>query len=388
MAGARSQDSVDWSQVSAFRLRRHHLASKSQADLAKVARDVCGVQAQVMSAAEIALWTRNHDLTAAAIHSALWKDRALVKTSCMRGTLHLLTATDFPIYIAALKSSRIRQTLHIMARYGVTQREAREVTEAVMKALGDGPVTKRELTERVLSLGLAGKKAKLWFEQSSWGVARLAIVEGLVCYGPDRGQHVTMVRVDQWLRGLPEKAAIPEPEARRILLRRYLGSYGPATVRDFSKWTGFSSPEAKAVWESLEEELAEVSVEDTKASILREDLDELADSRLGHETVRLLPNFDSYLLAHADKNHLVGARYYKRVYRQQGWVSPVVLLNGRVIGTWSYARRGKRLSFEVAPFENFSGLIRTRVEEEAAGLGGLLETPWEITFRQPKGSRG
>ena len=385
MAGARSPHLVKWSQVSAFRLRRHHLASKSQADLAKVARDVCGVQAQVMSAAEIALWTRNHDLTAAAIHSALWKDRTLVKTSCMRGTLHLLTAADFPIYINALRSSRIRQTLHIMARYGVTQREAREVTEAVMKALRDGPVTKRELTERVLSLGLAGKKARLWFEQSAWGVARLAIVEGLVGYGPDRGQHVTMVRVDQWL---PEQTKVSESEAGRILLRRYLGSYGPATVRDFSKWTGFSSPEAKAVWESLEEELAEVSVEGGKAFILREDLDELADSRLGHETVRLLPNFDSYLLAHADKNHLVGARYYKRVYRQQGWVSPVVLLNGRVIGTWSYARRGKRLSLEVAPFENFSRLIRTRVEEEAAGLGGLLETPWEITFRQPKGGRG
>src|SRR6266516_2870209 len=238
MAGARSHNPANWSQVSAFRLRRHHLAAESQADLVEVARDVCGVQAQVMSAAEIALWTRNHDLTAAAIHSALWKDRALVKTSCMRGTLHLLTAADFPIYIAALKSSRIRQTLHIMARYGVTEREAREVTEAVMEALRDGPVTKRELTERVLSLGLAGKKARLWFEQSAWGVATLAIVEGLVCYGPDRGQHVTMVRVDQWLRGLPEKAAIPEPEARQILVLGYLGSYGPATVRDFSKWTG------------------------------------------------------------------------------------------------------------------------------------------------------
>ena len=386
MAGARSQHSVDWSQVSAFRLRRHHLASKSQADLAEVARDVCGVQAQVMSAAEIALWARNHALTAAAIRSALWKDRALVKTSCMRGTLHLLTAADFPIYINALKSSRIRQTLHIMARYGVTQREAREVTEAVMEALRDGPVTKRELTERVLSLGLAGKKAKLWFEQSSWGVARLAIVEGLVCYGPDRGQHVTMVRVDQWLRGLPEKAAIPEPEARRILLRRYLGSYGPATVRDFSKLTSFSSPEAKAVWESLEEELAEVSVEGREAFILRQDGDELAASQLDDETVRLLPNFDPYLLAHADKNHLVTSRYYKRVYRQAGWVSPVVLLNGRVIGTWSYARRGQRLFLEVAPFENFSRSTRARVEEEAAGLGGLLETPYEIKFRQPKGS--
>src|SRR5438128_8510734 len=343
MAGARSQHFVEWSQVAAFRLRRHHLAGNSQADLAEVARDVCGAQAQVMSAAEIALWTRNHKLTAEAIHSALWKDRALVKTSCMRGTLHLLTAADFPIYITALKSSRIRQTLHIMARYGVTQREAREVTEAVMKGLRGGPVTKRELTERVLSLGLAGKKAKLWFEQSAWGVARLAIVEGLVCYGPDQGQQVTMVRVDQWL---PEQTKVSESEAGRILLRRYLGSYGPATVRDFSKWTGFSSPEAKAVWDSLEEELAEVSVEGGRAFILREDLDELADSRLGHETVRLLPNFDCYLLAHADKNHLVGARYYKRVYRQQGWVSPVVLLNGRVIGTWSYTREGKRVSLE------------------------------------------
>jgi len=382
MAGARSQHFVKWSQVAAFRLRRHHLAGENRADLAEVARDVCGVQAQVMSAAEIALWTRDHGLTAAAIHAALWKDRTLVKTSCMRGTLHLLAAADFLIYVTALQSSRTRQALRVMARSGVTQREACEVTGAVVEALRAGPMTRRELTERVLSLGIAGKKAKRWFEQSWWGVVRQAIVEGLVCYGPDRGQHVTMVRADQWL---PAKARISESEAGRILLRRYLGSYGPATLRDFSKWTGFSSPEAKVAWESLEEELAEVSVEGREAFILREDADELAASHLGDETVRLLPNFDSYLLAHADKNHLVTSRHYKRVYRQAGWVSPVVLLNGRVIGTWSYARQGKRLSLEVAPFESFSRLTRTRVEEEAAGLGGLLETPCEIKFRQPTG---
>jgi len=385
MAGARSQHFVEWSQVAAFRLRRHHLAGENRADLAEVARDVGGVQAQVMSAAEIALWTRDHDLTAAAIHSALWKDRTLVKTSCMRGTLHLLAAADFPIYITALKSSRTRHALRVMARSSVTQREACEVTGAVVEALRAGPMTRRELTERVLALGLAGKKAKRWFEQSWWGVVRQAIVEGLVCYGPDRGQHVTMVRVDQWL---PGKARVSEPEAGRILLRRYLRAYGPATLRDFSKWTGFSSPEAKVVWESLEEELSEVSVEGRESFILRQDGDELAASRLGDETVRLLPNFDPYLLAHADKNHLVTSRYYKRVYRQAGWVSPVVLLNGRVIGTWSYARQGKHLSLEVAPFENISRLTRTRVEEEAAGLGGLLETPWEIKFRKPKDGRG
>src|SRR5438034_7685757 len=175
MAGARSQHFVEWSQVAAFRLRRHHLAGENRADLAEVARDVGGVQAQVMSAAEIALWTRNHDLAAAAIQSALWKDRTLVKTSCMRGTLHLLAAADFPIYITALRSSRTRQALRVMARSGVTQREASEVTGAVVEARRAGPMTRRRSTARAASLRLAGNNAKRWCRPSRCGVVRLAL---------------------------------------------------------------------------------------------------------------------------------------------------------------------------------------------------------------------
>lgn len=178
-----------WSQVAAFRLARHHLADRNQAALTDVCRDVCGIQAQVMSAAEMALWARMHGLTRAEIHSALWKSRTLVKTSCMRGTLHLLSATDFPIYIGALRSSRVRQMLKIMTRYGVTQKEADGVMEAVVEALRAGPMTRRELTEGILSLGIFGKKARAWFEQGWWGVVRQALVEGLICYGPDRGQE-------------------------------------------------------------------------------------------------------------------------------------------------------------------------------------------------------
>ncbi|MFQ5708743.1 MAG: DNA glycosylase AlkZ-like family protein, partial [bacterium] len=89
-------------QVAAFRLARHHFVDGNQADLTTVSQDVCGVQAQVMSAAQMALWARLHDLTRAELHSALWESRVLVKTCCMRGTLHLLSVTDFPIYISAL----------------------------------------------------------------------------------------------------------------------------------------------------------------------------------------------------------------------------------------------------------------------------------------------
>ena len=92
--------------------------------------------------------------------------------------------------------------------------------------------------------------------------------------------------------------------------------------------------------------------------------------------------FDPYLLGHAEKDHLVDGPYYKRVYRNQGWISPVVLWNGKAIGTWSSARRGKRLSLQIEPFEKFSRMMRARIEEEAAGWGSFLETPWEIQFGQ------
>src|SRR5260370_33151864 len=97
------------SQVSAFRLARHYLDDKSKADITAVCRDVCGVQAEVMSAAHMQLWARMHNLTRADIDSALYKNQTLVKTNCMRATLHILEATDYPIYIAALKRSRVRQ---------------------------------------------------------------------------------------------------------------------------------------------------------------------------------------------------------------------------------------------------------------------------------------
>ncbi|MFQ5771005.1 MAG: winged helix DNA-binding domain-containing protein [bacterium] len=357
------------SQISAFRLTRHHLAEQNQADLTTVCRNVCGIQAQVMSAARMALWARMPGLTQADIHLALWKSRTLVKTSCMRQTLHLIPAADFSVYINALKRSRVEALRRILSRFGVTYQEAETMNQAVVEALADGPMTRpaliAHLTPRV------GKKMRTYMEHV-WSIQifRPALVEGLICYGPEQGKKATFVRVEQWL---PEQRKVSEQEAQRILLRRFLSVYGPALPQDFSRWTGIPMKETRAVWQHLAEELLEVSIEDKKGFILREDYDQLTNRDHGDPILRLLPGFDPYMLGHVDKNHLVDSTYYKRVYRNQGWISPVVLLNGRVIGIWSYTRRGQRLSLEIEPFEKFSKIIQLKIEEEATRLGGFLE---------------
>ena len=229
------------SQVAAFRLKRHHLRVDDKSDAETITRDVCGIQAQIMGPARRGLWTRNHELTLTEIDTALWQSHSLVKTSLMRGTLHLVTSEDFLIYITALKSSRLRQMSRAMSRYDVTPEDSSAVTQAVVQALATGPMTRRELTERTVFETL-GDKARAWFEQAWWGLVRQAVVEGLACYGPSRGQEVTLVRVDQWLGNVKPVA---QRQAREILLKRYLRAYGPATLRDFSKWTGFSMKEAR-----------------------------------------------------------------------------------------------------------------------------------------------
>jgi len=365
---------LKWSEVAAFRLTRHHLTGPNSASFIAIGQNICGVQAQVMSAAEMQLWARRHDLTRAEIHSALWEKRRLVKTYGMRGTLHLLPAADFSIYINALKKSVVESVRRIMLRLDITAKEADGLNEAAMETLSAGPLTKGELTEQVKFK--VGKKVRGAMAQF-WNVFRPAFAAGLICYGPESGKEAVFIRVDQWL---PKQKEISETEAQQMLLHRYLRAYGPATLQDFSHWTGLSMKEAKAIWEMLQEELVEVSIENEKAFLLRDDHDQLTNSSPDGQVLRLLPHFDPYLLAHADKNHLVDSSHYKRVYRNQGWISPVILLDGKVIGVWSYTRGAKRWALEIEAFEKFSKMIHAKIEAEALSLGNFLETEWEIKF--------
>lgn len=86
----------------AFRLGRHDLKRPTGDDIEAVARRLCGLHAQVLSAADLILWARVRGHRPGALHTALWDERSLVETWLMRGTLHLVPADDLPLYVGAL----------------------------------------------------------------------------------------------------------------------------------------------------------------------------------------------------------------------------------------------------------------------------------------------
>src|SRR2546422_9730416 len=110
-------------QVSSWRLSKNHLAPRApKRDLSQVATDVCGVQAQVLSGAALSLWARVDNITIQDVEDALRKQRTLVKTWAMRGTLHLLSSNSLSKYVAALTTRQDRHSEMIKKRAGLRSR--------------------------------------------------------------------------------------------------------------------------------------------------------------------------------------------------------------------------------------------------------------------------
>lgn len=381
---------ITWRQALSFRMRRHHLSVRApRRSLVEVARDVCGVQAQVMSAAQLALRARVKGLTKGDIDRALWRDRTLVKTSAMRGSLHLLATPDLQMVVGGLRRWFVRDPTRLRRWSERDPPKTKAMTEVVLDALSEGPRTLTELTARVVARLGEGTARRI---DIGWGrtstltaridvahIVRLACMQGRVCFGPNRGPEATFVRLRDWA---PDSTRAAVEDGETSLLRRYLHAYGPATPQDFASWTGMAVGDGRQILRELGDEAIELDVEGVAHAALRNDAKAAASSSVADEVVALLPSFDPYLLAHRNKEPLVPVEHYKRVYRPAAWLSPVVLVDGRAAGVWSHERKGKRLGIRVEPFRPFTRPTRDRVQGEAEDIARFLELEADVRFQR------
>ncbi|HZJ51695.1 MAG TPA: winged helix DNA-binding domain-containing protein [Actinomycetota bacterium] len=365
---------LTWERVRAWRLSRQHLDRRvAHEDLLDVVRDVCGFHAQVQSSAELQMWARVEGATRGDITEALWETRELVRTWSMRGTLHVLTAADLPLYVAALrwwKGAWLRMI-------GMSEKELRTTLEAIRGSLGADPMTREMLAEKVAKkTGAKGGDLML----SGWGeMLKPAAFHGYLCSGPPRGRSVTFVRPDRWLG----RWRVPSSDqAWREIVRRYLRVYGPADREAFARWWGMQPAPAGRVLKASGDELAEVDIEGHRAWALTEDLPELATDH-HYPAPRLLPAFDVYVASTRPRLSLVEPRFEDLVFRKAGWVSPVLLVDGMVAGVWKHERSGRRLEVTVKPFAKLRSADRNAITAEADDLGRFLGAPASASFQAP-----
>src|SRR5918996_159753 len=206
---------LTWDQVRSWRLSRQHLDRRlPKRALLDVIRDVCGIHAQVQSSAELQAWARVSGVTPEEVRAALWEERTLVRTWAMRGTIHVLTAEDLPLYVAALRQHDRWWKGAWLRMIGMSEKQLRLTLEAIRDSLGARPITREQLATKVAAKVGAGGSDRL---MSGWGeMLKPAAFHGYLSSGPPRGQSVTFVRPDRWLGGWREPAS---EEAWREIVR-------------------------------------------------------------------------------------------------------------------------------------------------------------------------
>jgi Winged helix DNA-binding domain len=339
-----------------------------------VVSDVCAIQAQVQSAAELSLWARVEDLTPQDVRDALWKRRSLVRTWSLRGTLHLHRSSELPLYVAALSTNRRWWTGAWLKYVGLDEAGLEQLLRATRSALSDRPLSREELAAKIArKVGPRVRKEMA----SGWGtLLKPAAFQGSLISGPPRGQNVTFVRPDRWIRSWEQ---VEGNHAMGEVYRRFLRTFGPATHLDFAAWWGDQPGRFKEARLRLEEELEQVSIEGTKAWAVPSDARRMA--RMEPSTsVRLLPNFDAYVMGFRPREQFNDKRTTARIFRTAGWISPVVLIGGRAQGVWGYERGPRRVDVTVEPFKKLSTGERKAIAEEVDRLGRFLDSPAKVRY--------
>ncbi|SPE53544.1 hypothetical protein SNS2_2010 [Streptomyces netropsis] len=312
---------------------------------------VVGVQAQDPASAALGVRARSVGLAAGDVRWAV-ENRVAVRGWFMRGTLHLVAASDVRWLLDLLGPVFLRSGERRLRELGLDPKLCARAERLIGLAIAaDGPLTRAELTERLGTLGVPTEG------QAAFHLIRRSALAGQICYGPEGDGPAARARfalLDAWL---PADGRLPwEGETAVVeLARRYRAGYGPSEAQDFATWSGLPMSAAKRAWAAANSDLPDAEGEDAA---------EAGD-------VRLLPAYDNYLTAYRSRELSVPAAHERQVWPGGGQIRASIVVDGWAVGTWSCGVKGSA-GVMVSPFGALSAGVEDGVAAEAADIDRFL----------------
>jgi len=340
-------------QLNRVTLGRQLLLGRATATVSDAVGGLAGLQSQEPGPPYLALWTRLAGFTRPDLHDAL-HSRALVRATGVRGTLHTVRAADYLAWRPML-APMLAESLRLLGdRANGLDREA--VVAAAERYLASGPLTFTQLRARLTEDFPAVNDRALGFAVRM--LIPLVMVPTDDRWSFPREASFTLAR--DWL-----------PAAKRprgaSLIEAYLGAFGPASVADFQSWSGLGG--MKPAFEALD--LARYASE-SGGSLYDLPGRELPDPDTP-APARFLPDFDSVLLAYADRRRIVADEHRPHIVTRNLRVNAAFLVDGMVAGLWKLAVKRKAATLTLTPFETLPRPARAGLEAEGAELAAFLE---------------
>jgi hypothetical protein len=354
--------------LKAWRLASQRIGTQGWQRPGQVVEWLGGVQAQDYRWAKWSIGLRMDGCDDAEVERAI-QDRQIVRTWMFRGTLHFVAAGDLSWLTSLLAPAIIRRNARRYRELELDDAAFVKSQKVIQHALEtNGPLTRAEIKAHFEKEGVPAEGQQVPY------LLQRAAFDGLICHGLPRGNEPTYVLVSDWVG---TRQTLDRAEALRLLAIRYFSSHGPATGQDFAWWAGLTAREVRLAVDSAPEV---VLVEaDGVQYWATGDPPPAGATEIGY----LLPPFDEYLLGYKDRSLVLDATHAKRVNAGGGMLKPTVMVNGNILGVWTYKIKRQEMLVSIQPFRELESHERDLIDRAASQLGSFKSVPVDVSFATP-----
>jgi hypothetical protein len=332
----------------------------------KTAKEVVGwtgaMQAQDYPMAKLAVGARMLNATDEKIESA-FNNGEIIRTHIMRPTWHFVSSEDI-YWMLELTAQKIKSSLKSRHKeLGLTQALLTQSNSIIEKALQKGIFLTRE------ELASEFHKVKINVAENRLSHLLLcAELDGITCSGPLKGKKQTYALLQD---RVPYTKRLTRDESLTELAKRYFTSHGPATLQDFTWWSGLSATEAKLGLESVKPLLISETIDSEKYWLAQSSL-----KHASHNTsVYLLPAFDEFLISYKDRSASLSLTDNKKAVSDNGIFRPVIVANGQVSGLWKRTVMKDSVRVETSFFHPQPKMAKELIEKAVMAWVSFWEMP-------------
>lgn len=309
-------------------------------DTQTVVKDLCGVQAQFLS----------HALHGLSIRCTEVNTNGMVKSWTNRGTMHLFSADDLPLFLHEGRTHFLRPVDTLESDAYITADRKAYFADMIVDAVSQGIDQREALKDLCGKAGMTEGESKSLFDP--WGGTIRALCEaGRLCH---------KVQEKKAYQLCPFFEPMAEESARLELARRYFTHFGPATIKDAAYFFGTTQTKVKSWLEQLP--VSEITLDGKSFFCIGNGLP------AGELPACLfLAGFDQLMLGYEKTENLFLLREHTReIFNLAGIVRPAILVNGTVVGWWNLKNRRLKITL-------FSPADQKLIERTAAELWSDLK---------------
>jgi Winged helix DNA-binding domain len=331
-------------------LARQMLLERASLGLPRAIERMGLLQAQYAPAMYVGLWTRLSGFERPRLTEALER-RTVVQGTMIRATIHLASRRDYWPVALAVRRARRESWLSYGPRRGYSARQMAAYARRLRRRLTKGPMSRKEIDELLGGGSVVTNGVNMWLD--------------LVRIPPsgtwERRRADLYAAAEEWL-GPPEGASAAA--GVELLIRRYLGAFGPAPAAEIADWAGLPTKQVVSALGGLRlrrfrDEGGKELIDLTRAPLPEPDT--LAPPRF-------LPVWDAVLLAHARRTGILPEEHRAKVFNVKTPQSAnTFLIDGEVAGTW----RHEKGEIKVEPFGRLDRAARRELDREAERLAEL-----------------